>query len=130
MSTAKQTLTQSPEKESCIGVGEFKRLQYFYGQMLSPQDFQTEQNYFREKLKLHNRCLEGYGVVCGLLVSAVPFPKDCGEDQKTQQLEAMLGELEKQKSASNPPADLDAQIEQLQRELDARKKQHGGPPKR
>lgn len=45
-----------------------RRLRYFHGQMLSAQDFQREQDYFREKLKLRLRCLLGYGVVCGLFV--------------------------------------------------------------
>src|SRR5580693_5334052 len=44
----------------------FDRLNYFYGQLLGAGDFLTEQHYFREKLKLHNRCLHGFGVVCGL----------------------------------------------------------------
>ena len=51
----------------------FERLNYFYGQMLGVDDFCTEQSYFREKMKLHNRCLHGYGTVCGLRV-LVPEP--------------------------------------------------------
>lgn len=50
----------------------FDRLKYFYGQLLGARDFQIEQSYFREKLKLHNRCLHGYGVVCGLELTADP----------------------------------------------------------
>lgn len=46
----------------------FRRLRYFHGQMLTARDFQREQTYFREKLKLRMRCLLGYGVVCGLYV--------------------------------------------------------------
>src|SRR5688572_30311715 len=61
----------------CATLPDLKRLNYFYGQMLGVADFQAEQAYFREKLKLHNRCLHGYGVVCGLLVSVVPPLKDC-----------------------------------------------------
>nr|WP_042185019.1 hypothetical protein [Kibdelosporangium sp. MJ126-NF4]CEL16459.1 hypothetical protein [Kibdelosporangium sp. MJ126-NF4]CTQ90411.1 hypothetical protein [Kibdelosporangium sp. MJ126-NF4] len=48
-----------------------RRLRYFHGQMLSARDFQREQEYFREKLKLRMRCLLGYGVVCGLKVKPV-----------------------------------------------------------
>jgi hypothetical protein len=33
---------------------------------LSPEDFQTEQQYFREKLRRHNKFLHGQGVVTGL----------------------------------------------------------------
>ncbi len=63
--------------ESCISVPKFERLKYFYGQMLGVSDLQSEQDYFREKLKLHNRCLHGYGVVCGLRVVPLPPDSDC-----------------------------------------------------
>jgi hypothetical protein len=46
-----------------------KRVRYFYGKLLSAADFQAEQQYFREKQKLHNRCLHGFGVACGFDVS-------------------------------------------------------------
>jgi len=47
-----------------------KRVRYFMGQLLSPEDLHAEQEYFREKLRRHNRMLHGFGVVCGLRVSA------------------------------------------------------------
>jgi len=50
---------------------DFLRLTYFHGQMLAASDFQGEQAYFVEKLRLRNRCLHGYGVACGLRVSPV-----------------------------------------------------------
>ena len=59
-------------KASCAEVPQFDRLTYFYGQMLHARDLQAEQSYFREKLKLHNRCLHGWGVVCGLEVTPPP----------------------------------------------------------
>ena len=46
-----------------------KRVRYFDGMLLSTADFQAEQQYLREKRKMHNRCLHGYGVACGLDVS-------------------------------------------------------------
>jgi len=46
-----------------------KRVRFFDGMLLSKADFQADQQYFREKQKIHNRCLHGYGVVCGLDVS-------------------------------------------------------------
>ena len=46
-----------------------KRLRYFTGQMLTAENFQLEQQYFREKSKLHNRSLHGFGIVSGLKVS-------------------------------------------------------------
>jgi hypothetical protein len=39
--------------------------------MLSAADFRREQDYFVEKLKLRNRCLHGWGVACGLEVTAL-----------------------------------------------------------
>lgn len=56
---------------------DFQRLRYFHGQMLDACDFQREQAYFVEKLRLRNRCLHGYGVACGLLVSPVPPADPC-----------------------------------------------------
>ena len=46
-----------------------KRVRYFDGMLLSMADFQTEQQYLREKRKMHNRCLHGFGVVYGLEAS-------------------------------------------------------------
>jgi hypothetical protein len=67
----------------CAPIPEFKRLNYFYGQMLGANDFRAEQDYFREKMKLHNRCLHGYGVVCGLKVVPQPIDEKCApEDDK------------------------------------------------
>jgi hypothetical protein len=46
-----------------------RRLHYFSGQSLSPEDLQAEQDYHREMRYLHNRLL-GQGVVSGLDVTA------------------------------------------------------------
>ncbi|GHH66647.1 hypothetical protein GCM10017673_12550 [Streptosporangium violaceochromogenes] len=54
-----------------FGTPPLRRLRYFHGQMLSARDFQREQDYYREKLKLRLRGLLGYGVVCGLFVEPV-----------------------------------------------------------
>jgi hypothetical protein len=56
------------ETRTGFDVPELRRLRYFHGQLLGARDFQREQEYVRNKLKLHLRCLLGYGVVCGLLV--------------------------------------------------------------
>jgi len=74
-------------QQPCTDVPDFKRLNYFYGQMLGVHDFQTEQAYFLEKNKLHNRCLHGYGVVCGLLVEVEPTDDDCESSGQAQQQE-------------------------------------------
>ena len=45
-----------------------ERLRYFPRQLLCADDMQAEQDYFREKLRRHNRYLHGWGVVCGCAV--------------------------------------------------------------
>src|SRR5262249_28039999 len=78
------TLTPSPALARSASLGTpgaepwphpLDRLNYFYGQMLGVRDFQSEQRFFREKHKLHNRCLHGHGFVCGLKVTAIPPEK-------------------------------------------------------
>src|SRR5262249_21135885 len=111
---------------SCGQVPEFTRLAYFHGQMLGALDLQTEQSYFREKLKLHNRCLHGYGTVCGLKVVPEPSepecePQDAGVRSK---LEAELAELERkikeaeQAGNSDLAKSLRAEAEEFLRELE------------
>ena len=68
-----------------------QRLRYFPGQMLSAGDFQREQAYFVEKLKLRNRCLHGYGVACGLQVSPVPSADPCSTVSDPHQPRVTLG---------------------------------------
>lgn len=45
-----------------------KRSGFFSGRLLTPEDFEREQHYVREKLKRHNRTLHGFGIVSGLKV--------------------------------------------------------------
>jgi hypothetical protein len=45
-----------------------KRLRFFIGQVLTAESLELEQQYFREKLKRHNRTLHGFGIVSGLEV--------------------------------------------------------------
>lgn len=80
-----ETKTYYPEDEpahethntACDSMPDSTRLRYFHGQLLGHQDLQTEQDYFREKLKLLNRCLHGYGTVCGLKVVPVLDDPEC-----------------------------------------------------
>jgi hypothetical protein len=44
----------------------FVRNRYFYGQLLDVHHFESEQNYFRQKIWMGNRLVSGYGVICGL----------------------------------------------------------------
>lgn len=51
-----------------------ERPRYFPRQMITPQIMTMEQDYFRDRLRLHNRMLHGWGVVCGVLVAPIPVP--------------------------------------------------------
>jgi hypothetical protein len=46
-----------------------RRVNYFTGRLLTAEDFGAEQEYHREKSRLHNRRLHGSGVVRGLTAS-------------------------------------------------------------
>lgn len=49
--------------------GGLQRVRYFAGQLLTVDDFVTEQAYWIERQRRHNRCLHGWGVIEGLEVS-------------------------------------------------------------
>ncbi len=49
----------------------FERNNYFYGKLLSVEDFNSEQKYMDDKRRLINRLVHGVGVVCGLNVVRV-----------------------------------------------------------
>jgi hypothetical protein len=52
--------------------GIAERPKYFTGQVMTSEDLTLEQDYFRSRLRLHNRLLHGWGVVCGARVCTVP----------------------------------------------------------
>ena len=57
----------------CVCCGEpTERIRYFPRQLLTADDMRTEQEYFREKARRHNRYLHGWGVVCGCTIEPVP----------------------------------------------------------
>jgi hypothetical protein len=56
-----------------------KRVRYLTGMLLSEKDLSDEQQYLREKQRLHNRFLHGSGVVAGLEVS---ISKDSTDELK------------------------------------------------
>lgn len=60
----------------------FERNRYYYGKLLTEQDFNSEQRYFNDKRRMVNRFLHGSGVVAGLTV--------VGIDEKSISLEAGL----------------------------------------
>ena len=49
---------------------------YFPRQLLTPVELTLEQQYFRDRLRRHNRLLHGWGVVCGAAVCAIPGEPD------------------------------------------------------
>jgi hypothetical protein len=49
-----------------------ERPRYFPRQLITPTDLTLEAEYFRNKLRRHNRLMHGWGVVCGALVCLVP----------------------------------------------------------
>jgi hypothetical protein len=49
-----------------------ERPRYFPRQLVTAEDLMLEQYYFRNRMRLHNRLLHGWGVVCGLQVAPVP----------------------------------------------------------
>ncbi len=51
-----------------------ERNKYFYGKLLSVDDFESEQKYMNDKRRLINRFLHGCGVACGLNV--IPVSED------------------------------------------------------
>jgi hypothetical protein len=77
MNMTQQYPTETPHNTTCQSMPDLTRLRFFHGQMLGANDLQTEQKYFQDKLKLHNRCLHGYGTVCGLRVVEVKNDPDC-----------------------------------------------------
>jgi len=65
-SSVRVSYRQGPELG---GSSPLQRVRYFSGQLLSADDLQTEQDYFREQHRRHNRDLHGYGIVQGLELS-------------------------------------------------------------
>ena len=53
----------------CESYPIFKRNNYFYGKLLTVNDFRMEQQYFVNKQRLANRLIHGEGVLCGLEVT-------------------------------------------------------------
>ena len=49
-------------------INRLERVRYFPRQLMTAEDMRTEQAYFVERLRRHNRLLHGWGIVCGLQV--------------------------------------------------------------
>ena len=121
----KNSSNHAHDDAACADLPDLKRLNYFYGQMLGVNDFRTEQAFFREKLKLHNRCLHGYGTVCGLKVAPLPTAQECKSDSDRAreklhaELDAVIAELEdaRKKNDAPRPKELQARADDIRRQL-------------
>jgi hypothetical protein len=63
---------EAPACPDCGGLKCLCRPRFFAGQLLTEQDLNRLDRYIRDKNRLHNRHLFGWGVVCGLEVSCDP----------------------------------------------------------
>lgn len=52
--------------------GPLELPRYFPGLLVTADELTQDQRYFRERLRLHNRLLWGWGTVCGALVCRIP----------------------------------------------------------
>jgi hypothetical protein len=74
-STAGCTNTAPPVKEkTCVplDIPALCRNSYYRGKLLTERDFNEEQRYGIDKMRLHTLALHGWGVVCGLEVKPHP----------------------------------------------------------
>jgi hypothetical protein len=68
-----------PVADEAAPPAPLERVRYSFGMVLGVEDFEAEQNYFRERMRRHNRELHGVGVVRGLSVSVEQNEKGGGE---------------------------------------------------
>jgi hypothetical protein len=73
---ALEAFAQATETAGCAGL---TRPRYFEGKLLDAATLTAEQEYHREKRRLHNRAIFGFGVVSGLGVSVEPAGASGGE---------------------------------------------------
>lgn len=58
--------------KNALGLNQLDRTRYFSRQLITADDLTQDQIYHREKRRMHNRLLHGWGIVCGLDVTATP----------------------------------------------------------
>lgn len=77
----------------CADLPELSRLRYFHGQPLGALDLRREQAYHRERARMHNRLLHGWGIVCGLEVLVAPRedPRECDDDPTLAEVVVLPG---------------------------------------
>jgi len=62
---------------------QFQKNNYFYGKLMSVEDFKTEQEYLDGKRHLLNRLVFGPGIVCGFDISGLSLEEKQGEIEIT-----------------------------------------------
>jgi hypothetical protein len=70
-----KTITKSSDEcsESCVCESTVLcRPRYFPRQLITPDEMILEAQYFRHKIRNHNRMMHGWGVVCGAVVCRAP----------------------------------------------------------
>jgi hypothetical protein len=76
--------------DACALVPQFEHLNYFFGQLLGPEDFRAEHDFFASKLAVMQRWTVGYGVVCGLEVT-IERAEDCAPVDEFDRIELVVG---------------------------------------
>jgi hypothetical protein len=64
-------MTVQPTTDCCGGATQrcaSERTRFFAGQLITPADLTQDQDYFRERMRRHNRIMHGWGIVCGATV--------------------------------------------------------------
>jgi hypothetical protein len=64
-----------PQLMDCCqpSASRLERVNFFNRQLLTAEDMTTDCDYFLQKLRRHNRFMHGWGVVCGLPITAAPI---------------------------------------------------------
>ena len=74
------TMATSNQSNGNSDTGKLLRSRYFPRQLVTASDLTTDQTYFRELWRFHNRLLHGCGVVCGLEVLPGPTSHKSGSE--------------------------------------------------
>jgi hypothetical protein len=72
------TKTQCCDSTTNCTTESLLRPRFFPRQIITPDDLTLMQDYFRSRMRWHNRSMHGWGVVCGALVCPVPSTDGSG----------------------------------------------------
>jgi hypothetical protein len=72
------SVAPTSQQNTCLpcDIPVFCRNSYYRGKLLTERDFNDEQRYGIDKMRLHQLSLHGWGVVCGLIVKPHPYCPD------------------------------------------------------